>query len=52
MEVHDLDAETVQCQADEIITAGHAVAFDPDDLSTAHSAGFDNCHYCIGGSTR
>ena len=52
MEVHDLDAETVQCQIDEILAADHAVAFEPDDLSTAHASGFDNCHYCVGGSKR
>lgn len=52
MEVHDLDAENVQCQIDEIIAANHAVGFTPDDLSTANTTGFDNCHYCIGGSKR
>ena len=50
MEVHDLDNEKVQCQIDEIIKAGHAVPFD--SLDAAHRAGYDNCAYCIGGSTR
>ena len=52
MEVHDLDAEGAQCQIDEIIAAKHTVTFEPDDLSNANSRGFDNCHYCIGGSKR
>ena len=50
MEVHDLDNETPQCQIDEIIQAGHAVPFD--SLEAAHAAGYDNGHYCLGGSTR
>ena len=50
MEVHDLDNEQVQCQIDEIIRAGHAVPFN--SLTDAHNAGYDNCYYCIGGSTR
>jgi len=49
-EVHDLDNETTQCQINEIIAAGHAVPFS--SLETAHSAGYDNCAYCIGGSQR
>jgi hypothetical protein len=48
-EVHDLDGETATCQIDEIIGAGH------DKPYTTHAAakadGFDNCAYCIGGST-
>ena len=51
-EVHDLQNETTQCQIDEIITARHAVVFSPDTLDQAHSEGYDNGHYCIGGSTR
>ena len=53
MEVHDLDNEDKSasgCQIDEIIRAGHAKAFSPDNLSQAHSEGYDNCDYCIGGS--
>ncbi|MFH1499722.1 MAG: hypothetical protein ABII82_18070 [Verrucomicrobiota bacterium] len=49
-EVHDLDNEQTQCQIDEIIAAGNDKPFDY--LSTAQSAGYDNCHYCLGGSTR
>lgn len=55
MEVHDLDNEDTRssgCQIDEIIKAGHAKAFDPDTLEQAHSEGYDNCEYCIGGSNR
>jgi hypothetical protein len=50
MEVHDLDTEKSQCQIDEIIRAGHERPYTA--LSAAHAAGFDNCAYCIGGSTR
>lgn len=49
-EVHDLDNETTNCQIDEIINAGHDKPFS--SLNAAHSAGYDNCHYCLGGSTR
>ncbi len=49
-EVHDLDREKTQCQIDEIIAAAHAVPFHT--LETAHNQGYDNGHYCIGGSTR
>ena len=49
-EVHDLDNEKTNCQIDEIIKAGHAVPYN--SLSTAQAAGYDNCDWCIGGSTR
>jgi hypothetical protein len=49
-EVHDLDTETTQCQINEIILGGHAKPYD--SLATAHADGYDNCVYCIGGSTR
>lgn len=49
-EVHDLDNERVICQIDEIIRAGHAIPFDT--LQEARTQGYDNCAYCIGGSTR
>jgi hypothetical protein len=52
MEVHDLDNEMVQCQIDEMIRAGNAVIFKPDTLAQARRQGYDNCAYCIGGSTR
>ncbi len=52
MEVHDLNNEQPQCQINEIIAAGHAVVFAPDSLEQAHREGFDNCAWCIGGSTR
>lgn len=51
-EVHDLHNESLNCQIDEILAAGHAVVFSPDTLGQAHSEGYDNGHYCIGGSTR
>lgn len=49
-EVHDLDNEKPQCQINEIIAARHDVYFDT--LAQAHLAGYDNGHWCIGGSTR
>lgn len=49
-EVHDLDKETTNCQIEEIIDAGHAKPFDT--LEDAHDEGYDNCAYCLGGSTR
>lgn len=52
MEVHDLNAETPRCQIDLILAAGHEVEFSPDTLEQAHSKGYDNCAYCIGGSKR
>jgi hypothetical protein len=51
-EVHDLYKEKSQCQITKIIKAGHAVVFKPDTLTQAHSEGYDNCAYCIGGSQR
>jgi hypothetical protein len=49
-EVHDLDQEKSNCQIDEIIRAGHDRPYT--SLSTAKAAGYDNCAYCLGGSTR
>ncbi len=51
-EVHDLKNEKTQCQIDTIISHGHAVVFSPDTLPQAKSEGYDNGHFCIGGSTR
>ena len=51
-EVHDLFAETAQCQLPEILRAGNAVRFDPDTLEQAHREGHDNCKWCIGNSNR
>ncbi len=48
-EVHDLNKKTANCQINEI---RNAVRFVPDTLAQAHSEGYDNCNYCIGGSTR
>ena len=50
MEVHDLDNEKAQCQIDTIISNGHDRPYR--SLQAAHSAGFDNGAWCIGGSTR
>lgn len=50
MEVHDLDNEQANCQIDEIIDAGHDVPFN--NLADAKAQGYDNGHWCIGGSTR
>jgi hypothetical protein len=53
MEVHDLDNEKTganQCQIDEIIRAKNDRPYS--SLSAAHGAGYDNCAWCIGGSTR
>jgi hypothetical protein len=50
MEVHDLDNEKTNCQIDEIIRADHDRPYNSQ--SAANSAGYDNCAYCIGGSTR
>ncbi len=50
MEVHDLDNEKTQCQIDEIIRAGHDRPFAT--LTAAHDAGYDNCAWCLGNSTR
>lgn len=50
MEVHDLDDERTACQIDEIIAAGHDKPFKY--LPDAHAAGYDNCAYCLGSSTR
>jgi hypothetical protein len=49
-EVHDLDAETNQCQVDEIIRAGNDKPYNT--LDAAHRDGYDNCAYCLGGSRR
>lgn len=49
-EVHDLDNENTNCQINEIINAGNDRPFNTQ--SEAKSAGYDNCAYCIGSSTR
>ena len=50
-EVHDLDYENRNCQIDEIKTK-HIVTFVPDSLEQVHLQGFNNCDYCIGGSSK
>ena len=52
-EVHDLDNEKTganECQIDEIIRAGNDKPFTTH--AAAKAAGYDNCAYCIGNSTR
>jgi hypothetical protein len=49
MEVHHVPSKTANCQLDEI---RDGVRFNPDTLEEAHTNGYDNCHYCLGGSTR
>ena len=52
-EVHDLDNEKTgasECQINEIISAGHDKHYN--SKSAANNDGYDNCAYCIGGSTR
>ncbi|WP_119072005.1 hypothetical protein [Aggregatilinea lenta] len=52
-EVHDLDNEKTgsnQCQIDEVIAAGNDRPYN--SLEAAKREGFDNCHWCIGDSTR
>ena len=48
--VHDLDNEKRACQINRIIQAGHEKPFK--SLGEAHRGGYDNCHWCLGGSTR
>lgn len=53
LEVHDLDNEDTALngwQIDEVIAAGHDKPFN--NLSTAYSAGYDNCAKCLTGSAR
>ena len=50
-EVHDLNNQQTNCQINEI-KLEHKKYFNPDTLAQAHSEGYDNCAYCIGGSTR
>ena len=49
-EVHDLDQEKANCQINEIINAEHDRPFI--SLISAQISGYDNCAYCLGGSTR
>lgn len=50
LEVHDLDNEKTICQIDEIIRAGNDKPYNSRE--SANRDGYDNCAYCIGGSTR
>ena len=50
-EVHYLPNLKANCQINEI-KPEHKKYFSPDTLEQAHREGFDNCAYCIGGSTR
>ncbi|MFA5787955.1 MAG: hypothetical protein WDA71_13415 [Actinomycetota bacterium] len=51
-EVHDLRNEQPKCQISDILRAGHGVVFQPDTLAQARSEGYDNCAWCVGGSSR
>jgi hypothetical protein len=48
-EVHDTQNKQTNCQLGEIT---HRKTFTPDTLAQAHSEGFDNCAWCLGGSRR
>lgn len=48
-EVHHVPSRTANCQLDEI---KDGVRFVPDTLGEAHRQGYDNCHWCLRGSTR
>lgn len=50
LEVHDTDNEQTNCQLDEI-SLGHRRWYDTLTEAKADEA-YDNCHWCIGGSTR
>ena len=52
MELHELAAETTNCQINEIIAAGHAVVFLPDTQAQARKEGYENCAWCLGSSTK
>lgn len=49
MEVHHVPSQRPNCQLAEILP-GHRVWFDT--LLLARAAGYDSCHWCIGGSQR
>lgn len=50
LEVHDTQAESTSCRLDEILPE-HRKWYDT--LSAAKADGdYDNCAWCIGGSTR
>ena len=48
-EVHHVPSKTANYQVDEI---NDGVQFVPDTLEEAHRNGYDNCAWCVGGSTR
>ena len=48
-EVHDVYSERIaDCKIDEI-KLEHVVTFISDTLERAHSEGYKNCPYCLGG---
>ena len=47
--VHDLDNEKGRCQIKRIIEADHEKPYK--SLIAAHADGYENCHWCLGGST-
>ena len=50
LEVHDTDHEDSRCELD-LITASHREWYDTLAQAKADHA-YDNCAWCIGGSTR
>jgi len=48
----DLLRATAHCLIGEFLNAGYAVRFTSDTLHEAHQEGYDNCAWCLGGSTR
>jgi hypothetical protein len=50
-EVHDIINLKENCKIIEI-KPQHRRSFNPDTLEQAHKEGFDNCAWCLGGSTR
>jgi hypothetical protein len=51
-ETHDLKNESLACRVDEVIAAGHAVAFYPDSRIQAESEGYESCARCLGAFVR
>jgi hypothetical protein len=50
LEVHDTRAEVANCQLDEILIAHRE--WYPTLAAAKAARDFDNCAWCIGGSTR
>lgn len=46
-QIHDLDAETANCQIDQAIATGEALSFQ--SLQNGHASGYRDCRHCING---